>query len=189
MSAETAWYQEGIWPLIGTIAIVLISNSITIWQVFARSRQDRRNQIYLAEINFAKEQLAYFYDPMLSLLKVNSEIFRKFGPHTFPEDPISATAAETIWKEMRDDVVLPNNTKMIDILRNNSYLLMESDSLDNYRSLQLHLSMYSVFQKYPSEIYYEYRFPEGIENHVRQKRDRLLAFLHSMQERREGDGV
>lgn len=162
--------------------MLLITNGVAIWQIIIRAQKSLEEQLRIKRIDHISQQLSEFYDPLYSMMRANGSVFRNFGPNAFPDDDIRSKSAAENWENLKKRVILPNNQKMVDILRSKSHLMSKSDRIDNYIPLNNHLQFYEVFVESPTELYDKFRFPEGIVDHVEEKREELVAELNELKE-------
>lgn len=173
------WYQEGPWPLVGSVATILIANSVAISIVYLQSSRSFKALLRQRKIESLSVSLNDFYNPLLALIEINGEIFVKTGPRTFPEEHYQREAAALVWNEMRKKIV-ENNREIESILRTKTHLLHKSDSLDRYKALLLHVAMYETFQKIETDRYAGFLFPEEIKDHIVAARSCVLKEFHSL---------
>jgi hypothetical protein len=171
------WYQQGLWPLVGAIAVLVVANIVSLWQVILQSRRSLSQQLRLRRMDFLSKQLSEFYDPLHSLMLTNQHVFENFGPQTFPVDNAKREVAAQTWNTLKEDVILPNNRQMASILRSRSHLTGTDDDITKYLDLNTHLVMYEVFHKQPTELYQKYHFPTDVAEHVGSVRGRLVDEL------------
>lgn len=174
------WYQSGNWPLVGAILVLVITNSVSLYEVILSSRRIYRNDIKLKNIELLSNKLNSFYNPLYSLLFANQSLFFAFGPRTFPDNHIRREAASEVWREIRGNVILPNNDRVLEILEEKSHLLHEEDGIQTYTELINHLHSYKVFCEITTEVHNRFPFPEYIIEHISRMRDRLLKELNAM---------
>ncbi len=77
-------------------------------------------------------------------------------------------------------VIIPNNKEMINVIRSKSYLLGESDDIENYMDLSNHMQMYEIFSESPTEAYSRFQFPKNILQHIEAKRKELVSELSNL---------
>lgn len=176
------WYQQGNWPLVGAILLLIISNAIALWKIVYQARQSLKEQLRLKSIEFVSEQLSKFYNPLYSLLIANKEIFNKCGPHTFPDDHYKRIEAASNWNRLKEKVILPNNRKIVEILREHSHLIHETDDIISYTNLNNHLYLYEVFNEEPTELYSDFKFPTEIVDHVFKQREKVSIKYKTLKE-------
>jgi hypothetical protein len=93
-----AWYQEGLWPLVGSVIVIMITNTVAIGIVYLQSRRSFNALLRQRKIEFLSSSLNDFYNPLLALIDINGEIFAKTGPSAFPEEYHEREAAALVWK-------------------------------------------------------------------------------------------
>jgi hypothetical protein len=174
------WYQQGNWPLLGAVVVLLITNVIALWKILFQAKNSVDTQLRFKRIEFISQQLSEFYNPIYAMMSANGHIFANFAPQTFPDDEILRQTAGENWKLLKDRVILPNNDSMAEILREKSHLLSQKDDISHYLDLNNHLNMYAIFSKNPTELYKGYQFPEGIRNHVQINRLELVRELNNL---------
>lgn len=177
---ETEWYQQGIWPLIGTIAVLLITNGFALWKIYLQAHAAFESQLKIKKIEWVSQQLTEFYNPLYTLLHVNREVFQAVGPQTFPDDPNRREAAGELWEATKKSVIIPNNKKIQGVLRDKSHLISPDDGLSAYLPLVNHVAMYEIFQDIPTEIYARFQFPTGVIEHIEGQREKLLGQLNDL---------
>ena len=173
------WYQEGPWPLIGAVAAILITNTIAIGVVYLQSLRSFNALLRQRKIELLSLSLNDFYNPLLALIEINGEIFAKTGPRTFPEEHHEREAAALVWKEMKKKIV-ENNREIELILKTKTHLMQESDSLDAYKALFVHVAMYETFQKIETDRYAGFLFPKEVKGHLVAKRLSVLDQFHAL---------
>lgn len=178
--SQPEWYQQGAWPLVGAISVLIITNAFALWRIIVQNRRALLGQLQIKRIEYVSQQLTEFYNPVYTLLLINQHVFEHFGPQSFPEDDIKRQVAAENWNVLKRDVVLPNNADMSIILRTKSHLVSEADDFLNYLDLNNHLHMYKIFSETPTELYEDYRFPEQIVSHVQTQRIELVQKLDDL---------
>lgn len=187
-AAAAEWYQQGNWPLIGAIAVLAITTIASVTGVLLQAHRAYQIKAKSRAIELQHRRLHEFYDPIYSLLLINARTFAEVGPPSFPEPHEKREAAAQIWNRIRAEVIIPNNKAVKEILTGKSYLIANSDDKfqnsalpTEYMSLLHHISMYSVFQDTPSEVYSKFQFPKGALRHVEKYRQELVEELSSLQ--------
>jgi hypothetical protein len=173
------WYQEGPWPLIGAVAAIVLTNTIAIGVVYLQSLRSFNALLRQRKIELLSLSLNNFYNPLLALIEINGEIFTKTGPRTFPEEHHEREAAALVWKEMKKKIV-ENNREIELILKTKTHLMHESDSLDAYKTLFVHVAMYETFQKIETDRYADFLFPKEVKGHLVAKRSSVLDQFHAL---------
>jgi hypothetical protein len=180
-AAAAEWYQQGNWPLIGAIAVLAVTTIASVGGVLLQAHRTYQIQTKSRVIELQHRRLHEFYDPIYSLLLINARTFAEVGPPSFPEDNERREAAAQVWNRIRAEVIIPNNKSVREILTGKSYLIAKTDDITEYMSLLHHISMYSVFQDTPSEVYSKFQFPKGALRHVEKHREELVMELSSLQ--------
>lgn len=176
---DKAWYEQGIWPVAGAALALIITNGITVGVVFIQSSRSFNALLRQRKIERHAASLNDFYNPLLALMDMNKVIFEKTGPPSFPEDEIPRNAAGLVWKETKKKI-LANNVDIETILRTKTHLLGETDSLDSYHQLLVHVAMYETFQRVETDLYREFLFPEDIRSHIVDQRLAVLKIYHQL---------
>lgn len=178
--AEPEWYQRGDWPLVGAIVSVVIAQIFAVGLAVYGATASLRRELVLKRIAMCSDQLSGFYNPLVTLMAANKSVFDNFGPRTLPEQLEEREVAATLWKTLRDRVILPNNDTMLGILRDKSHLIGEADDLSHYAELVTHLIMYRVFTEYPTERYAKYQFPAHVIEQTRKQGQIVKAKLDAL---------
>jgi hypothetical protein len=168
-SSEKTWYQTGFWSLMGPAVALIFTNAIAIFLVYLQSERSFKLLLKQRKIERLSASLSDFYDPLLALIDINGAIFQQTGPKSFPKEALRRKAAALVWKETKKKVLL-NNDQIEEILRTKSHLMGESDSLESYHNLLLHVAMYDSFQKIETELYRDFLFPTNIRDHLFKQR-------------------
>lgn len=173
-SSEQAWYQQGEWPLIGAILVLLLTNGVALWRIYLQVQAGVAAQLLLKRLDYITRQLSKFYDPLFSLILENHRIFQSAGPPSFPEDHIPRDAASEVWHRILESVILPNNQKIQEIIRERLHLRRSEDTSDDYMKLLTHVAMYRVFTDEPTELYKNFQFPKGVLRNIELHREALI---------------
>lgn len=173
------WYQEGVWPLIGSVVAIIIANTVTIGIVFLQSTRSFNALLRQRQIELLSLSLNDFYNPLLALIDINREIFTKTGPSTFPEEHNEREAAALVWNMMKKKI-LENNREIEAILKTKTHLIYKSDMLDAYKTLLVHVAMYETFQTIETDRYARFLFPQEVRAHLVAKRSLALTALHAL---------
>ena len=162
---STAWYTHGIWPLIGAISAIAISNLMSVALVHLNGRRVIANLLQQRRIERASTELVELYNPLFTMLRINAELFKRVGPPAFPIEELARNASAKAWRIARDEVVV-NNTRIRTLISEKSHLLSNNDPLDNYTELLIHITMYETFTKVETDWYSNFKFPQNIIRHV-----------------------
>ncbi|MEG3087425.1 hypothetical protein [Sphingomonas sp. PB4P5] len=174
-----AWYEQGIWPVAGAALALIITNGITVGVVYLQSSRSFNALLRQRQIERYAASLNDFYNPLLALMDINKEIFEKTGPPSFPEDEVFRNAAGLVWKQTKKKI-LANNIGIEAILRTKTHLLGESDSLDSYHRLLVHVAMYETFQRVETDLYRSFLFPGDIRSHIVAQRSAVLEIYYQL---------
>ena len=176
---DKTWYEQGIWPVAGATLALIITNSITVGVVYLQSSRSFNALLRQRKIERYAASLNDFYNPLLALMDMNKEIFEETGPPSFPQDEISRNAAGLVWKQTKKKI-LANNIEIETILRTKTHLLGETDSLESYQRLLVHVAMYETFQRVETDLYRAFLFPADIRSHVVDQRLAVLEIYHQL---------
>lgn len=153
-----------IWLAVGTAAA---ANVVALVVVGLQIRSSFKLLKAQRQIDVHERRLTEFYGPLLSLLRANSEIFRRAGPPAFPaEEGAKRRAAASSWKIAKSKV-LNNNLAIENVILNKGYQLAPGDDIQAYMGLLVHVQMYQAFQEKETDWYLRhFRFPSGVVEHV-----------------------
>ncbi|MCA9885741.1 MAG: hypothetical protein KC708_22340, partial [Anaerolineae bacterium] len=136
---------------------------------------DAFKNTFLNRQEHIRKQLSEFYNPILTLLSVNADIFEKIGPPARKLIVGEYQKEENfrVWNELVDLVIIPNNNVICDIVKANMHLISDDDSISPYLEFITHAFVYREFRKKPFEDYEKFQFPGGFHEHISQQRDNL----------------
>lgn len=174
-----AWYEQGIWPVAGATLTLIVTNTVTVIVVYLQSSRSFNALLRQRKIEHYAAALNDFYNPLLALLDINKEIFQNTGPLSFPQEEIPRNAAGLVWGQTKKKI-LSNNIDIEMILRTKTHLLIETDSLEAYHRLLVHVAMYEAFQRVETDLYTGFTFPEDIRGHVVAQRLAALKIYHKL---------
>ena len=121
-----------------------------------------------------EKQLNEFYSPIYSLLKINNEIIKtKWDPKT---RKFTKTVPEKIWKDLRDNVLIPNNRVIVEILKKNIHLIEGTDIPECVSSFIVHAEVWPLTCKYGTdfeEYIKRFSFPPEFGNLMYETTERL----------------
>lgn len=163
-----------IGAIVSIISLVLSSkNQINLAHV--QSNLSIKEKVKEEDRLLVYKQLSEFYDPILVLLEVNGDIFNRLGPGSpirsnmeIPQEEIAE-----VWGKLLNDVILPNNDEIGRIVKAKLHLMSAGDEIAPYIKFVTHAHAYKIFRGKPISAYKFFQFPKGIENHVRQQREKL----------------
>jgi hypothetical protein len=167
--AQTLERLSGISRVIGRWLVRSVQLSLQTFLewggIILQANRTYNNQLRGGEVSFLNRRLHEFYDPIYTLLLINSRTFSEFGPRTFPDEDERRDAAAKVWNQVKTEVIIPNNRVIHDIVEGKSHLMAPNDDITEYMSLLNHIVMYNVFQDTPTEIYKKFQFPDKILRH------------------------
>lgn len=176
------WYEQGIWPLVGAVAALIVTNAVAVGVVYLQSSKSFKAVLKQRKIETLSASLNEFYNPLLALLDINKEIFDKTGPTSFPEAEPGRSAAALVWRETKKKI-LSNNAQIETVLRTKTHHIQGPDSLAEYHRLLIHVAMYETFQMVETDLYAAFQFPADIRSHVETQRGLVLqAFNEASRE-------
>lgn len=178
-SDGTEWYEQGIWPLVGAVGALILTNAVAVRIVYLQSAKSFNAILRQRKIELLSTSLNEFYNPLLALIDVNKEIFTKTGPPSFPKEEIARGASALVWGEMKQKV-LANNQQIEAILKTKTHLIRGTDSLKAYHALMIHVAMYEAFQKVETDLYSKFLFPSDIRKHIVEKRAEVLTAFNEL---------
>ncbi|MFZ2640093.1 MAG: hypothetical protein WA117_03820 [Verrucomicrobiia bacterium] len=173
--ASWHWIKDYGAP-ITALLVALISNIVLWLKIRADLKTGIKKELTLRSIHALEEKLGSFYDPLLALLRLNRTIFDSLGPPTFPEDIHARTDAARAWNTAADDIVVPNNSKICDLLLNKSHLLSMECSTAAAEFLR-HAHSYKIFRQQGNIVHRSFPFPSSFERLVEHERNVLLNEL------------
>ena len=154
-------YWKAYGPPIAALVVVFISNLALLLKIRLDSKAAIKKELSLSFINLTKERLTNFYDPLVVLLKINRDIFDSLGPKSFSEDHNLRNEAAEVWRQLINDVILPTNKRICEVILQYSHLIDETDDLEIYTQFIKHAKSYEVFRNTPNEIHKKFPYPPG----------------------------
>ncbi|MBE9399696.1 hypothetical protein IOQ59_20725 [Pontibacterium sp. N1Y112] len=126
--------------------------------------------------NRINEQLSEFYNPLVTLLSVNRDIFQRIGPTSETRRSGRFNDEETaeVWRNLCKTVVVPNNIRVCEIIEKNIHLIKDHSQEKQYFDFLTHAYAYQVFQETTYEAYALFTFPDGFLESVVIQRDELV---------------
>jgi hypothetical protein len=102
------------------------------------------------------------------LLDENSVIFYSFGPESLLAETTFEPGAERIWKQRRQDTILPNNQQIVDLLTTHSELYQHDGSFKELvNAFIAHAISYAAFVQEVNTTHNQFRFPPEFDKRVR----------------------
>lgn len=164
------------------IILVIIAQLFTLAAVFITSYLNRRNSAQLIEqelrtrkrTEYLEEQLFKLYGPISILLHMNKALLKlRFNPET---NTFSNAVPETLWQDVRDNVIRPNNFRIVRLLKKNFHLLEGSDIPESVVKFVVHAEVFAVQHKHnlANDAYLkDFRFPVEFEGYILSTTSRL----------------
>lgn len=164
------------------IILVIIAQLFTLAAVFITSYLNRRNSAQLIEqelrtrkrTEYLEEQLFKLYGPISILLHMNKALLKlRFNPET---NTFSNAVPETLWQDVRDNVIRPNNFRIVRLLKKNFHLLEGSDVPESVVRFIVHAEVFAVQHKHnlANDAYLkDFRFPVEFEGYILSTTSRL----------------
>lgn len=168
--------------------------TLIVNQIAARSLAKLTNRLTDAA-NVKKEsrdyllkQLTLFYDPLYTLLNANRRVFEGVGPNSKARRDERFDPEETaiVWKQLSEKVILPNNEKICEIIRNNLHYIESNDIEDRYLEFVTHANAYKVFKDQAYEAYSLFQYPKNILQNVSIARDRIRTSMNDLYNSKKG---
>ena len=182
-------------PGIVALIVALISTVTALIGLFVSSQVQRKNLHLETELKTIQElgqekrtllyqQLSEFYDPIFTLLSVNQAVFKQIGPKSNARlDSLnSEDEVKYLWKELRQNVIIPNNVRICQIVESKLHLLSPDDRVDPYFSFATHAYSFKAFKKLEFERYELFPYPENFRQHVQNQRDSLKQKIDDLME-------
>ncbi len=169
-------------PTSTALIVLLITNLVVLYKIKADTRQAIKKDVIISRVNLAREKLEMLYNPIFTILNINSEMFNSYGPNTFPKTVVTAeenalmTEALNTWNKIVEDVIIPNNEKICEIIYKYSHFL-ESEGADKYLDYVIHAKSYKHFIKYPNSLHKKFKYPSDFIVSVANKRQEIFSDL------------
>ncbi|MET4695171.1 hypothetical protein [Endozoicomonas lisbonensis] len=155
---------------------VLISTRSARKQVSDQHKLSRKNTIEEEKRERINKQLSEFYNPIVTLLSVNRDIFERIGPRSEARASGVFNDEETaeVWKNLCKTVVIPNNLKVCDLIEKNIHLINNHSYEKDYFDFLTHAYAYQIFQDSAYEAYRLFTYPSGFLEKVVDQRNLLV---------------
>lgn len=178
-NTSTSNFDLKIWlPTLTALLVLLISNLVTLYKIRKDTSEAIKKDIVTAKIRIERERLEKFYDPIYTTLKSNSSLFNAYGPSTFPQDGgVLETEAAQVWRQLVENVIIPNNQKIENVIQQFSHLKDEDDNLEVYLEYLVHLESYRHFILNPNTLHKAFKYPSKFIDNVEQYRNRIITRL------------
>lgn len=128
------------------------------------------------------KQLTQFYDPIYTLLSANGAIFERVGPTSAARKSGQFNDEETaeVWGRLSNEVVVPNNQKICEIIQGNLHFMSATDNESLYLEFLTHAHAYKIFKEKAYEAYRLFGFPAKFFENVRVVRVNLISDLENL---------
>lgn len=160
---------------------LLIASSLSRTQEKLKNKLEKKRTIDKESREFRLKQLTDFYDPIFTLLAANGDIFAKIGPTSEARKSKLFNDSETseVWKKLTNEVIVPNNMKICEIIQKKLHLISDSDDESVYLEFLSHAHAYQVFKVSVYEAYRLFPFPQSVMSSVFRERARLKSEVFS----------
>jgi hypothetical protein len=178
-SHDNGGFEWKIWlPTFTALLVLLVTNLVTLYKIRKDTKESIKKEIIISKIKIERERLEKFYDPIFTTLKSNSAIFNSYGPQTFPKDNgVLETEASEVWKQLVENVIIPNNKKICDTIQQFSHLIDTSDSIDKYLDYSVHSESFEHFINFPNALHKAFKYPTDFVANVETIRTKVLQDL------------
>ena len=168
------------------IITIIISQIFTVVVLLITNYINRRHATRLIEdevqvrkgVDYLQEQLSKFYGPIFMLLAMNKAVLdANFG------DGIGKIPKE-IWEELRDNIMIPNNSTIIDIIKGNFHLMEGTNIPPHVVDFLVNAQVWSLShkhniarQKHSNQFRFPPEFSDYISNttqHLKDKHNELV---------------
>lgn len=165
-------------PTFTSLLVLLITNLITLYKIRKDTIEAIKKDVIITKIKIERERLEKFYDPIYTALLSNSSIFDAYGPQSFPKDSgVLETEASQVWQLLVENVIIPNNQKIGNVIQQFSHLKNNSDNLNSYLKYLVHLESFEHFVKYPNTIHKAFKYPTSFISTVEANRNQIINGL------------
>ena len=169
-------------PTLTELLVLIITNLVTLYKIKKDTTESIKKDIIISKIKIQREKLEKFYDPIFTTLKTNESIFNAYGPSSFPRDGgVLETEASVVWKQIIENVILPNNKKIESVIQQFSHLKNENDNIDLYLDFLVHIESYDHFIKTPNTLHKAFKYPSGFIENVIKNRNEIIENLRKIE--------
>ncbi|WP_313951936.1 hypothetical protein [Accumulibacter sp.] len=178
--------DKGWATLVAAAVAALVSLLSLLVSILSARAQTRLSSRLTDTTNVSKEardyklrQLTSFYDPVYTLLAANKAIFERIGPTSAARTEQMFNDEETadVWQTLSNEVVVPNNQRVCEIIHAQLHFLAENDDESLYLEFLTHAQAYKVFKQGTYEAYRLFPYPKEILAAVKKARSDLRASL------------
>ena len=180
--SETSWVKTYL-PSIIALFVLFVTNLVVLIKIRLESKEALKREITLTSIKLDKERLELFYDPIFTTLSTNEDIYNSFGPNTFPEDDALRNEASIVWRNMINNIILPNNELIIKVITNKSHLIVKEDNINSYLEFLKHAQSFSHFVKFPNSIHKGYKYNPQFKEHIKNQRENIINKLEGLEKK------
>lgn len=184
---EESWLKLYL-PSIVALFILFVTNLVVLLKISFESKAVLKRDITLTSIKFDKERLELFYDPIYTTLSTNEDIFDSFGPRTFPDNEDLLNEASIIWNKMVENIILPNNKLISEVIISKSHLIVQEDNLYNYLNFLKHAKSYEHFIKYPNSLHKGFKYSVDFKKDVKLRRESIIQKLSILEKKLSYNG-
>ncbi len=120
------------------VTIVLAFTGYFVTHVLSTRRQRAE-----ARFDFVAAQLEKLYGPLFSLVEANTASWNAFRNTFRPNEPMYdrpfTDDEKQVWAAWADNVFIPSNLKIRDVIENNAHLLVDGEMPDSFRRVLAHI--------------------------------------------------
>lgn len=178
---DNSGFDLKIWiPSFTALFVLLVTNLVTLYKIQHDAKESLRKDIILTKLKIERERLEKFYDPIFTTLISNAATFKAYGPDSFPKDSgLLETEASMVWRQIVENVIIPNNKKICDIIHQYSHLMEPKDSINHYLEFTIHAESYGHFIKFPNTLHKSFKYPANFMGQVETIRNDVLSDLRA----------
>jgi len=171
-------------PTFTTLLVLLISNLVILYKIRRDTSEAIKKDIITTRIKIERERLEKFYDPIFTILKSNTSLFNAYGPNTFPQDGgVLETEASQVWRQLVENVIIPNNQRIENVIQQFSHLKDESDNIELYLKYLVHIESYRHFILNPNTIHKAFKYPSDFILNVETNRNFVIKRLQKTEKK------
>lgn len=127
---------------------LLFGQLITIIVVFVSNYLERRRAVFNLQsevkiknrVEHLERQLSEFYGPVYILLLINYSLVKlRFDPDV---DEYTNLIPEEVWQDLRDNVLVPNNSAIVEIIKSKIHLIESPEIQDCIQQFVVHAEVW-----------------------------------------------
>lgn len=173
---------------LATLIAAVIAAMFAVFTTIISARSSRKQVSIQHKLNKSKDidsekrvrinrQLSELYNPIVTLLSVNRDVFDRIGPTSEARKSEIFNDEETaqVWNNLCKTVVVPNNMKVCELIEKNIHLIKNHSDEKQYFEFLTHAYAYQVFQETTYEAYSLFTYPLGFLESVISQRDGLIT--------------